>query len=317
MTAPVLLIFFNRPGALQTLVDRVLQARPRKVYLASDGPRPGRETDAHLVEECRRIVRTAGWEGEVCERFMGHNLGCGLAVSSAVSWFFEHEDRGMILEDDCHPHPSFFPFCRELLERYRDDDRVMSISGTSFDHPDRRTRRKWSYSFIRQPAVWGWASWRRAWHRYSFDLDPSSIRTLPAGAFPRQFGPSVRRWRRTYQRVARHRINTWDFQWAFSHLLHHGFAIAPSRCLVSNVVSESGTHGSGGAGPWQQLPTESMPFPLVHPPKVEWDEELDAFVDRVHCNHRGRFARAIWKHGQRLGLISTDQVRRGSLWGRS
>lgn len=315
MTAPVLLVFFNRPGVLRILVDRVLQARPAKVYLASDGPRPGRDADVRLVDECRRLVRSAGWDGEVRERFMERNLGCGRAVSSAVSWFFEHEDRGVILEDDCHPHPSFFPFCSELLEQYRGDDRVMSISGTTFDHPARRVHRDCSYSFIRQPAVWGWASWRRAWHRYSYDLDRSLIRNLPAKAFPRCFGPSVDRWRRTYQRVARHRINTWDYQWAFAHLLHGGFAIAPSRCLVSNVVSESGTHGSGEAGPWQQLHAEPMSFPLIHPPQVEWDEVLDAFVDRVHCNHRGRLARTIWKYGQRLGLISTEQIRRGTLWG--
>jgi hypothetical protein len=252
----------------------------------------------------------------VRERYLEHNAGCGRAVSGAVDWFFSSVGSGVVLEDDCHPDPTFFPYCAELLDRYRGNDRVMSISGTSFDHPLRRGRAQWSYSFVKQPAVWGWASWRRAWARYRFELEVESIRDLPDRAFPRQSAASIARWRRTFSRVARGRIDTWDFQWTFAHFRYGGLAIAPSRSLVSNVASESGTHGGGAAGPWQELPTSAADDPIRHPTAVEVDAPLDGFIDRVHCNHRPLVARKLWKYAQRAGIISTAQIRAGRFWGR-
>jgi len=165
----VLLIAFNRPQLLAALIERLRLVRPARVYLAIDGPRPSRAGEAGLVNECRALVTAIDWPCEVFTLFRSTNLGCGLGVSSAISWFFTYEERGIILEDDILPDATFFKFCLELLERYQEDERVFSISGCNYV-PKAMISRSGEYRFSRLPHVWGWATWRRSWECYEFDM---------------------------------------------------------------------------------------------------------------------------------------------------
>lgn len=308
-SAPVLILFFNRPDALRAVLERVEAAAPRRVYLACDGPREGRADDAELTERCRRIALERAWKSPPATRFLASNEGCARAVSGAISWFFEREPEGIVLEDDCVPDPSFFRYATELLERYRGDERVMSIDGASFDMR-RREQGSPSYRFSRCPHVWGWASWARAWQHYRLRLTEDEVAALPADRYPAQSAATLRGWRRKFRSVAHDRPATWDYQWTFAHLRRGGLVASPTRNLVTNVPMSTGAH-MAGRGLWQGMAAESMEFPLRHPGSAEADRELDAHVEAVHCNHRPWLARKLHQVLVRHRLLSDESLRRG------
>ncbi len=166
---PILLLAFNRPNQTRRVFDAIKAIQPTKFYFAADGPREGRAEEAILCQTVRTsILENIDWDCEVKTLFRDKNLGCKYAVSSAISWFFENEPEGIILEDDCLPDASFFPFCAELLEKYRHDDRIMMISGDNYQKDKLRT--DYSYYFTRYNQIWGWASWRRVWNLYDVEM---------------------------------------------------------------------------------------------------------------------------------------------------
>ena len=121
---------FNRPDTTKQVFETIRKARPAQLFVAADGPRENRPDEAEKCAEVRRIVDNGiDWDCKVHRLYRDKNLGCKIACSSAIDWFFEHVDEGIILEDDTLPHPTFFQFCEELLKRYRDDERIMLISG--------------------------------------------------------------------------------------------------------------------------------------------------------------------------------------------
>lgn len=308
-SAPVLLLFFNRPDALRAVVERVAAASPRRVYLACDGPREGRADDAELTDRCRRVATEAPWASAPATRFLAGNEGCARAVSGAISWFFEQEPEGIVLEDDCLPDPSFFRYATELLARYRDDGRVMSIDGSSFDMRPRAPGSP-SYRFSCCPHVWGWASWARSWRHFRLRLTPGDVAALPVANYPSRSAATIRGWRKKFLSVAHDRPATWDYQWTFAHLRTGGLVASPDRNLVTNVPMATGAH-MAGQGLWQGMRAEPMPFPLAHPATVEADRELDRHVEAVHCNHRPWPARKLHQVLVRHRLLGTDALRRG------
>jgi hypothetical protein len=166
-TAPVLFLIFNRPEMTTRVMDAIRGARPQRLYVAADGPR-GRPDEVEQCDKARQIATAADWPCQVYTLFRNENLGCRRAVSSGIDWFFEHEEEGIILEDDCVPSADFFRFCSELLARFKSEKRVMAICGScytksTFDMPE-------SYYFSYYPDMWGWATWRRAWRLYDRDL---------------------------------------------------------------------------------------------------------------------------------------------------
>lgn len=166
---PILFLVFNRPDTTERVFKAIRQVKPHKLYVAADGPRPDKEGDASDVQAVRDYVMSnIDWDCHVQTLFRDTNLGCRKAVGEAITWFFEHEEAGIILEDDCFPDPSFFPFCTELLDRYRDAPRIAAITGCCFQ-PEGFTSDA-SYFFSRYPFIWGWATWSRAWKYYKQDL---------------------------------------------------------------------------------------------------------------------------------------------------
>jgi hypothetical protein len=161
---------FNRPDHLQVLLQRLREIQPEKIYVAIDGPRENREHESKKVHACRDLVSTIDWPCEVQTNFQESNLGCGLGVTTAISWFFQHEERGIILEDDIIPDPSFFAYCSELLNRYELDERVFAISGCNFVPREAQTHPENPYRFSQVPHIWGWATWRRSWEQHQLDI---------------------------------------------------------------------------------------------------------------------------------------------------
>jgi hypothetical protein len=283
---------FNRPDTTARVVKALAAARPNRIYVAADGPRLDRNGEADLCQQTRRIATAVSWPCEVTTLFRSENLGCRRAVAEAITWFFEHEDAGIILEDDCVPDPSFFPYVDELLTRYWNDPRVMAISGDNFvgsnvSVPD-------SYYFSRYPHIWGWATWRRAWESYDRDMSkwPELRRT---GWLEQSCGPEVVRcWTDIFDRTHAGAIDTWDYQWVFSCMANDGLTATPVRNLVTNIgFRADATHTTGGSE-WADRPTESLPLTLVHPQAVTAHVLADRWTEQYILKvGSGRLRRAL------------------------
>ena len=264
-------------------MDRLRAVRPSKLYINADGPRPGHPTDAERCAEVRAIVSNVDWPCQIHTLFREHNLGCKLSVWGGISWFFEHEEEGIILEDDIVAHPTFFPFCTELLARYRDDERIGIISGCNFTSGQATSDA--SYFFVRNLNMWGWATWRRVWKL--LDLDMSDWNDQRSAAFLRQrYGApwtTQQVWERHFDNVVNRRgVDTWDYQVCYGLWRRGMFAIDPSVNLIDNDgLGEDATHPAAEKPRCLiDSPLQPMTFPLRHPTKVNLHPTADAILDR-------------------------------------
>ncbi len=240
--APVAFFVFNRPDLTRKVFERIRVARPRKLLLIADGPRPHVPSDAGRCEEVLSIVSHPDWICEVLTNFSDHNMGCKRRLSSGLDWVFEQCPEAIVLEDDCIPSLSFFSFCSEMLHHYRDDTRIMHVSGSNFQ--DGHKRGSASYFFSRYPLTWGWATWRRAWLNYDVLMPswPDMLREewLRTVLKDRR---EYRYWNEIFTRQYAGMINTWDYQWIYACWRSGGLAIQPDRNLVSNIgAGEDATH---------------------------------------------------------------------------
>jgi hypothetical protein len=271
---------FNRPDTTRRVLDALLQARPSKVFFAVDGPRASRSADAEAVREVQQLGRSLGGHCEVRTLFRDANLGCKVAVSEAIAWFFSQVEEGIILEDDCVAHPSFFRFAAELLERYRGDRRIAMISGDNFQQGRRRT--PYSYYFSRYTHIWGWASWRRAWAQYDHNMrawpelrDGGWLMDILADR------AAVEYWTRIFDDTHGERNSSWAYRWTFSAWSQSALTVLPAVNLVSNIgFGSQATHTHEHDRTKADLGLEEMIFPLQHPPYVLRDARADAYSQR-------------------------------------
>src|SRR5215470_4648664 len=284
LDTPVALIIFNRPHTTERVFAEIAKAKPRKLFVIADGPRTDREGEAERCAATRDVVERIDWDCDVLRNYSDVNLGCGNRPASGVSWVFEHVESAIILEDDCVPHPTFFRYCEELLEKYRDDERIMHIGSGGFQFG--RQPSGYSYFFSRHFPSWGWASWRRAWGAFDMSLklwpavrDDSWLWDIYDDERVIDFFRTV--FDQTHG--AGGNMSWWDFQWTFSCWLQHGLSILPHTSLVSNIgFGNDATHTRGASDRIANVPTSAMVFPLRHPPHVVRDREADrVFVDNV------------------------------------
>ncbi|MDJ1482171.1 nucleotide-diphospho-sugar transferase [Cytophagaceae bacterium YF14B1] len=277
---PILFLVFNRPDLAQQVFECIRQIKPKELYIAADGPRENRDDDVLKCAQTREIIKQVDWECEVHTLFREKNLGCKKAVSSAINWFFENVEAGIILEDDTLPDLSFFTFCEKMLNRYRDDERVMMISGYN-------TSEKWkaelqSYHFSYFGGIWGWASWRRAWQYYDVNIsswgEPENKQLLKEAYFsPEQFKSREAMYNDLYNGV----IDTWDLQWTYCRLMNSGLSIIPSINLVKNIGFRSdGTHTTGVPPIWATYSSYSL-LNNIH---IKNTILVDKEYDRNHLN---------------------------------
>jgi len=279
---PVLFLVFNRPSTTRRVFEAIRAAKPSKLYIAADGPRYHKKGEAEKCLEVRTIVLDVDWECEVHKLFRNENLGCGEGVSKAITWFFDHEPEGIILEDDCLPSADFFSYCSELLERYRDDKRIMGVSGTNLV-PENVRKDNFSYSFSNHNNIWGWATWKRAWDLYDYEMSQYK-KVIKKGYLSASFSSTYEsdyfHW--VFERTFLFPSITWDYQWEFVRRVNSGLTIMPKRNLISNLgFGEDATHTTNSADPSSELSLEKLTFPLSHPDFVTVDTSSDriAFIN--------------------------------------
>jgi hypothetical protein len=278
MRSPVLFLIFNRPECTRKVFETIRAAKPPRIYVAADGPRDNRPREGELCEETRSILKSIDWPCEINTLFRDKNLGCKQAVSRAIDWFFHNEEEGVVLEDDCLPRLTFFAYCDEMLEFYRDNPKVGFIAGVNFQGG--RTYGAASYYFSKYPHIWGWASWRRSWALYDRDAsvwpefrDRGGLERI-VGKRPQE----IRHWLRIFEKLHAGKIDTWDYQVTLAAWAHDMVAAIPQRNLVSNIgFGPAATHTIVSSSV-SNLATQDMIFPLTHPSSLQVCEEADRWT---------------------------------------
>lgn len=305
---PVLLVGFNRPDLLQRTLASIAAAAPARLYVACDGARTDRLGEVSSVSSVRQLMLAPSWPCTVHSRFLDRNYGCMPAVSGAIDWFFQHEDAGIILEDDCVADPSFFPFAAELLARYATDERIGAINGSAFAPAHLHSTD--SYCFTRYPTPWGWATWRRAWNH--FERDPADWKqAIAAPDFIGQWcSPRAGdKWRRRVSSAFTGTTSSWAYRWHYAMWRHHMLAIDPRSNLMTNIgFTAEGTHTTGSS-PWANLPLQSVGFPLRHPTAVVADDHIDRFLERWKFKSGPALTRHWNRLRWKLGLMSLAEAR--------
>jgi hypothetical protein len=281
MRTPIAFIIFNRPDTTSRVFEAIRQAKPPLLLVVADGARSSKSGEAKKCAAVRAIIDGVDWNCEVRTNYSDVNLGCKRRVSSGIDWVFEQVEEAIILEDDCLPDPSFFPYCEELLEKYRHDTRIMVISGDNFQF-GRKQRTSDSYYFSRYNHVWGWATWRRAWKYY--DVDMKLWNTVRDGGWLKDIlgdNSAINLWRNNFQSIHDVKVDTWDYQWTFSCWIQSGLTILPNVNLISNIGFGVGsTHTINSASKLANLPVKSISLPLKHPKFVVLDSQADGYSQK-------------------------------------
>ena len=286
LATPVAFLIFNRPQTTRAVFERIREARPPQLLVIADGPRASRPQEPERCAAARAVVDSVDWPCAVETNFSETNLGCRDRVASGIDWVFSRVPEAIILEDDCLPHPSFFRFCQELLERYRSDERVGMISGSNLQGG--RRRGDGSYYFSKYAWIWGWATWRRAWAHY--DRSAAAWPEFLGSGALEAFVEAAERvyWERAFAGVHSGRIDTWDYQWTLASWCQNMLSIVANHNLISNIgFGPDATH-TLWQRPYTNLATEAVPFPLSHPRFVLANRDADACMASVEFNERLR-----------------------------
>ncbi len=278
----VLFLVFNRLDTTTQVFEAIRQARPPRLYVAADGARTNREGEAEKVQAVRDyVMANIDWPCEVKTLFRDENLGCKYAVSGAITWFFEQEEQGIILEDDCLPLPSFFEYCYELLQRYKDDPRIALISGCNLI--SNKFTPEESYFFSRYNHIWGWASWRRAWQFYDVSMnswpewrDAKSLKKISNGDLLFE-----QYWSEIFDRAEQGLIDTWDYQWTYACWSNSMISVLPKHNQIYNLgFGQDATHTTSDAPGFvvDSVP-QALSFPLNHPKKIQVNNKVDKIIN--------------------------------------
>lgn len=292
LKTPVAFIIFNRPDTTERVFAEIAKAKPPKLLVIADGPRSNRSGEAEKCAATRAIINRVDWACEVLTNYSDTNLGCKNRVAGGLDWVFEQVPEAIILEDDCLPAPTFFRFCEELLERYRDDERISMISGANLQFGHKRGDA--SYYFSRYHLIWGWASWRRAWKHYDCNAgiwpdirDNSWLSVVIKDKTERK------NWINIFEAVYKREIDTWDYQWTLAAWSQGMVSVIPSLNLISNIGFGLDATHTTGTSIYSELPTNALHFPICHPRIVLPNEQADAFTARN--TFTGSLVQRIWR----------------------
>ncbi len=271
---PIVLLIFNRPQYTEKVLAKIKKVRPQKLYVVADGARNDGEWEK--CNAARKIIENIDWECEVYKNYADTNMGLEDRVSSGISWVFEHEERAIILEDDCLPDLTFFEFAEEMLQRYNDDDRIMMVSGSN---PVDTYTIKDSYVFSRYFSIWGWATWKRAWGKY----DPL-MKEWPTLKTEQQLESFYTHKEFLYyinslfDDVYSGKTKSWATRWFYSCLINNGLTIVPKSNLVSNI----GTEGTNTSGKNNNVPIQPINMTDIKKPHLVFPDHNyeNAFFDR-------------------------------------
>lgn len=260
-STPILFLVFNRPEKTKIVFNQIKKIQPLNLFIAADGYRPEKEGEKYKCEQVKAIIKNIDWPCSPRFLFRDKNLGCSVAVKSAIDWFFGETESGIILEDDCLPDQSFFPYCRELLDKYKNDEHVMMISGSNLNVESGL----YSYYFSKYGQIWGWATWKRAWSKYETTIQVNTklihFNTKKEESF----------WLRNFNTII------WDVQWAvYTIWKNNGIAILPNSNLITNIgFGRDATYYVDENNNAANLKTKSLEFPLKHPQHIDVNMDID------------------------------------------
>ena len=289
---PILFIVFNRPEITKIVFDEIRKQKPKFLFIAADGPRKDNLQD---IEKCKLtrdvVVQNIDWDCEVKTLFRDNNLGCGLAVSAAITWFFNNVDQGIILEDDCLPHRSFFGYCEVLLTKYKDYEQIFSISGNNFQGGKKRG--DGSYFFSNYSHNWGWATWGRAWKHYDHQL--TNLESFKANNKIDQIDSRLvfkRFWLNKFEEVRKGAyFHIWDYQWMFAIWNAGGLTVLPNVNLISNIgFGAEATHTFQKESIYSNMLTNDIGS-IIHPTNIIVDQKADRYASTKVFNITTTFSK--------------------------
>lgn len=290
MKSPVLFLIFKREDTTKKVFERIREVKPTKLYIAADGPRENRPDEIEKCRNTRKIVENIDWTCEVHRLFQDKNLGCGLGVSTAITWFFEHEEEGIIIEDDIYAHPDFFRYCDEMLEKYRNDERIQLITGWNPFY--KNIKHNCSYYMSSNFHIWGWASWRRVWKTYQFDTSLLSKDLFMEQLVKRMPLKCHSYYSSIFDMMSAKKCDTWDYQLYFNQIINNRYTIVPYTNMVENLGMGS-IDAAHTTGDDYDISSHKAitPYPLIHPSGLKEDKNADLiFVNNSCLYKRGRIA---------------------------
>jgi len=281
LDTPVLLIIFNYPEITQKVFNAIKEVKPKSLFVFSDAPRKNKKGEAEKCSKTRKILEQIDWACDVKTYFLEENIGARKAVSTAISWFFDNVEEGIVLEHDCLPNKSFFYFCQEMLNRYRNDTRIMHISGSNFLQGKKIG--KYSYYFSKVPLIWGFATWKRAWKFYDVDIktfpefkETNQIENIFNGKFVNKH--IIKLLNKVYKNIAQ----TWDHQWRYAVITQNGLCINPNVNLVSNIgFGPDALHCANSKSKKANIPTQEL-YELTHPIFMIPSKKANEFLFKNH-----------------------------------
>lgn len=274
MKSPVLFLIFNRIDVTLIVLNQIKEYQPEKLYIAADGPRESIVNENITCKQLREnVLKEINWPCEVFTLFRDKNLGCKEAVSSAITWFFENEPFGIILEDDCLPNQTFFNFCNELLQKYENNKKIWHISGNNFQNGIKRGESDYYFSMFNH--IWGWATWRDRWQKYNSNIN---LYNISEDLIYYSNDQLLKKYFLYRQKQVSKKQNTWDYQWLFCMWQNKGYAILPQQNLVSNIgfnsILASNTTKKSKIS---NLKTKDLDIE-IHPHNIILDSKADKFT---------------------------------------
>lgn len=308
---PVLFIIFNRPETTQQVFNAIRQQQPAQLFVAADGPRVHKPGEQERCEQTRLIIEQVDWPCEVRKLYHSDNLGCDKAVTMAISWFFDAVEQGIILEDDCIPHPDFWEFTGSLLEKYKNEPAIKVIGGSNFQNG--QYRGEGSYYFSAIPHIWGWATWRRTWKEYDYDIAKHTSDAELLKMVEQHYAEKDARkyWLTIWRYIKEGRPITWDYRLTYSVWKHRGLSIIPNVNLVSNIgFGADATTTVDEASPLAKRATGAI-LPVRHPATIVRNKVADDYFYKAFFHNtlkvtglRKKVEELIpWKLRKKLGSL--------------
>ena len=282
---PIAFIIFNRPDLTQKVFNEIAKAKPPILLVIGDGPRKEKLGEDEIVRKTREIIQQVSWDCEVITNYSEENLGCKYRVSSGLDWVFSMVEEVIILEDDCLPNDSFFTFCEEMLDRYRDNKKIGMISGNNFQKG--LLRGDGDYYFSKYVHIWGWATWSDRWigcYDVSMNDWPIYSQSEDYESLLCHSRKLKKYWTKTFESVYRGLVDTWDYQWLFANWRYKRINIIPNINLISNIGFGANATHTKIENELSMLPALRMNFPLKHPSKIELNLAADQFKENFFMN---------------------------------
>jgi len=296
LNTAVLFLVFNRFDTSKEVFMSIRAIQPLKLYIASDGARSNVSGEKEKVEEIRKyIIDNIDWKCEIKTQFRENNLGTKYGVNNAISWFFDQEEYGIILEDDCLPSTSFFKFCEELLVKYNDNKDIWHISGNNFQ--DGIKYSKESYYFSIHNHSWGWATWADRWKQYNVEITSLEHFDQEKIIDNLNLTPEIKNfYAKIFKETLDKKSNTWDYQWTYTIWLNKGICIIPSKNLITNIgFGSEATHTFDVTSKFANVKRHEIKFPLKHPDLIIVNKQADIYTCKKLINQRSLTKKVIRK----------------------